>query len=52
MKGNHSENGPNGDLFIKLTIAPDQKFTRKNNDIFSTIWLTISQAALGYNTKI
>lgn len=39
--------GPNGDLLITVHLAPDPYFTRKGNDIYSTIEIPFTEAILG-----
>ena len=39
--------GPNGDLFISVTVAPHKVFKRKNNDLWLDIPITFTQASLG-----
>lgn len=47
-KGNAGKNGgPNGDLNVTVNVRAHALFTRKGNDIWVDIPLTITQAALG-----
>ena len=39
--------GPNGNLFIRLEVAPHQFFRRNGNDILLDIDINMAQAALG-----
>ena len=39
--------GPNGNLFIRLEVAPHQFFRREGNDILLDIDINMAQAALG-----
>lgn len=39
--------GPNGDLYITFNVLPHKLFTRENNDIFLSVPISFSQAALG-----
>ncbi|HYK47862.1 MAG TPA: J domain-containing protein [Parafilimonas sp.] len=39
--------GPNGDLFITFVIAPDAKFKRLGNDLYTTVELDLYTAVLG-----
>jgi molecular chaperone DnaJ len=39
--------GRAGDLYVLVHVAPDPRFVREGNDIFSTVDLTMTQAALG-----
>jgi molecular chaperone DnaJ len=36
-----------GDLYVLVHVKPDPRFVREGNDIFSTVDLTMTQAALG-----
>ncbi len=44
--------GKNGDLFIKLNIKNDNKFNLKGKDIYTYLYLTPSEAALGTRANI
>ncbi len=39
--------GRAGDVYVRVHVKPDPRFVREGNDIFSTIDLTIAEAALG-----
>jgi molecular chaperone DnaJ len=39
--------GRAGDLYVLVHLKPDPRFVREGNDIFSTVDLTMTQAALG-----
>ena len=39
--------GRAGDVYVRVHVNPDKRFVREGNDIFSTVDLTIAQAALG-----
>jgi molecular chaperone DnaJ len=39
--------GAAGDIYVLVRIKPDARFSREGNDLFSTIDLTVTQAALG-----
>ncbi len=39
--------GRSGDLYVLVRVRPDPRFVREGNDVFSTVDLTITQAALG-----
>jgi molecular chaperone DnaJ len=41
-----------GDLYVQVHVRPDPRFVRENNDIFSTVDLTMTQAALGVSVTI
>ncbi len=36
-----------GDVYVRVRVRPDPRFVREGNDIFSTVDLTMTQAALG-----
>ncbi len=44
--------GKNGDLFIKVNIADNEKFTLKGNDLYTDLYLTPWEAALGTRTQV
>lgn len=39
--------GPNGDLYLEFIVSEHEIFTREGNDIYMTLPLTITEAALG-----
>lgn len=39
--------GPAGDLYVEITIAPHETFTRHGNDLHCTVTLPMTAAALG-----
>ena len=39
--------GPTGDLYVHLSVRPDERFRRDGNDLVATLPLSIAQAALG-----
>ena len=39
--------GRAGDVYVRVRVRPDSRFVREGDDIFSTVDLTITQAALG-----
>lgn len=41
-----------GDVYVQVRVRPDPRFVREGNDIFSTIDLTMTQAALGATVAI
>lgn len=52
-QGKKGENGgKNGDLFIKVNIADNEKFTLKGNDIHTNLYLTPWEAALGTKAEV
>jgi molecular chaperone DnaJ len=44
--------GRAGDLFVLVHVAPDERFVREGDDIFSTVNLTVTQAALGTEVTV
>jgi molecular chaperone DnaJ len=44
--------GRAGDLYVLVRIREDSRFVRDGNDIFSTVDLTMTQAALGARVRI
>src|SRR5581483_9270338 len=36
-----------GDAYVRVRVRPDPRFVREGNDVFSTVDLTMRQAALG-----
>jgi molecular chaperone DnaJ len=44
--------GRAGDLYVLVHVRPDPRFVRDGNDIFSTVDLTMTQAALGTTVKV
>lgn len=47
-EGHQGEGGASsGDVYVQVGVAPDPRFVRDGNDIFSTVDLTITEAALG-----
>ena len=41
-----------GDVYVLVHVRPDPRFAREGNDIFSTVDLTMSQAALGATISV
>ncbi|HJQ73646.1 MAG TPA: DnaJ C-terminal domain-containing protein, partial [Gaiellaceae bacterium] len=39
--------GRAGDAYVEVRVRPDERFVREGDDIFSSVELTITQAALG-----
>lgn len=46
------DGGPNGDLFIAFSVIPHKNFSREGSDIFLTIPLSFTQAALGDSIEV
>jgi molecular chaperone DnaJ len=44
--------GRSGDVYVRVHVKPDPRFVREGNDIFSTVDLTIVQAALGTTVSV
>jgi len=43
---------PAGDVYVEVRIKPDPRFVREGDDIFSTVDLTIIEAALGGTVRV
>jgi molecular chaperone DnaJ len=41
-----------GDAYVRVHVRPDPRFVREGNDIYSTVSLTMTQAALGATVAI
>ena len=41
-----------GDMYVQVHVKPDPRFVREGNDVFSTVDLTIAQAALGATVPV
>ena len=41
-----------GDVYVRVRIRPDERFVREADDIFSTVDLTITEAALGTTVRV
>jgi molecular chaperone DnaJ len=44
--------GRAGDLYVQVQIRPDERFVREGNDIFTTVDLTMTEAALGTSVRV
>jgi molecular chaperone DnaJ len=44
--------GRSGDAYVQIHVRPDPRFVREGNDIFSTVDLTITDAALGARVSV
>ena len=44
--------GSAGDIYVLVRVRPDPRFTREGNDLFSTVDLTMTQAALGTQVTV
>jgi molecular chaperone DnaJ len=50
--GNHIRDGVAGDLQILVEEIPNEKFTRKGNDLYCQEWISISDAVLGTQFEV
>ena len=41
-----------GDVYVQVRIRPDARFVREGNDVFSTVDLTMTEAALGTTVRV
>ena len=44
--------GRAGDLYVLVRVRPDPRFVREGNDLFATVDLTMTQAALGASVTV
>jgi molecular chaperone DnaJ len=44
--------GGAGDIYVLVRVRPDPRFTREGNDLFSTVDLTVTEAALGTRVTV
>jgi molecular chaperone DnaJ len=44
--------GRAGDVYVEVRIRPDERFVREGNDVYSTVELTLPQAALGATVTV
>jgi molecular chaperone DnaJ len=44
--------GRAGDVYVQVRIRPDPRFVREGNDVFSTLDLTMTEAALGTTVRV
>jgi molecular chaperone DnaJ len=47
-----SAGSPSGDVYVQVRVRPDPRFVREGDDVFSTVDLTITEAALGATRSI
>jgi molecular chaperone DnaJ len=47
-----SEGGPAGDVYVRVRVKRDPRFVREGDDVYSTIDLTVTEAALGSTRRI
>ncbi|HRD25775.1 MAG: molecular chaperone DnaJ [Methanoculleus sp.] len=43
---------PPGDLYVEITVAPNREFTRRGDDLETTVDITPAQAALGSEVEV
>jgi molecular chaperone DnaJ len=43
---------PAGDVYVRVRIAPDERFVREGDDVYSTVEVTMVQAALGAKVSV
>ncbi len=44
--------GPNGSLFVHLTVTQDERFEREGDDLHTTVHVSTAQAALGGHAEV
>jgi molecular chaperone DnaJ len=44
--------GRAGDVYVEVRVRPDDRFVREGNDVYSTVELTLPQAALGATVTV
>ena len=44
--------GRAGDVYVEVRVRPDERFVREGNDIYTTVDLTVTQAALGATVSV
>lgn len=44
--------GPNGDLYVEVSVAPNARFSRDGDDLLATLEVAMSDAILGATTTI
>ena len=44
--------GPNGDLYVEVTVTPHPRFSREGDDLLATLEVAMSDAILGTTTTI
>jgi molecular chaperone DnaJ len=44
--------GQAGDVYVEVHVRPDDRFVREGNDVYSTVDLTLTQAALGATVEV
>jgi molecular chaperone DnaJ len=51
-EGHAGRGGPAGDAYVLVRVRPDPRFVREGDDVFSTVDLTFTQAALGATVTV
>ncbi len=51
-EGHAGIGGPDGDVYVLVRVKDDPRFVREGNDIFSTVDLTMTEAALGTTISV
>lgn len=51
-KGENSARGAKGDLYLRIKVKPHPLFTRKKDDIYVEVPVTVYEAALGKNIDV
>jgi molecular chaperone DnaJ len=44
--------GRAGDAYVEVRVRPDERFVREGNDVYTTVDLTVTQAALGATVAV
>lgn len=44
--------GPNGDIFLEITVKPHPVFGRDGDDLVATLDVPVAHAALGFDTEV
>jgi molecular chaperone DnaJ len=44
--------GRSGDIYVLVRVKPDERFSREGNDLFSTVELTMTEAAVGKTVTV
>jgi molecular chaperone DnaJ len=44
--------GRAGDVYVEVRVRPDERFVREGNDVYTTVDLTVTQAALGATVAV
>jgi molecular chaperone DnaJ len=47
-----NQGGPAGDVYVRVRVRRDPRFVREGDDVYSTIDLTVTEAALGTTRRI